>query len=114
MFTLQQPDHTATLDALDELVEAFIGLSSELEWCTSEDISRKELLPIFRMCSQGSLSPEQALDVVMSNVMVKKDETFTVMRSIVSRLSRQLSEYSLVHRGSSSGPEEGSEASHSE
>lgn len=100
-----QQDHTTTLDALDELVEAFIGLSSELEWCTSEDISRKELLPIFRMCASGNLTPEQSLDVVMSNVMVKKDETFTVMRTIVTRLSRQLSEYTLIQK--EHGPDAG-------
>lgn len=88
----------ATLDALDELVEVFVGLSNELEWSTSEDISRKELLPIFQMCSSGTLNPDQALDVVMSNILVKRDETFAVMLKMVQRLNRQLSEYNLVRK----------------
>ncbi len=90
--------HSTTLDALEELVEVFVGLSNELEWATSEDISRKELLPIFAMCSSHTLSPEQALDVVMSNITVKKDETFAVMLQIVQRLNRQLSSYDLVKK----------------
>jgi polyhydroxyalkanoate synthesis regulator phasin len=91
-------DPQVTLDALDELVEVFVGLSRELEWSTSEDISRKELLPIFVMCSRGTLNPEQALDVVMSNILVKRDETFAVLLKIVQRLNRQLSEYNLVRK----------------
>lgn len=91
-------NHSTPLDALEELVEAFMGLSSELEWCTSEDISRKELLPIMRMCASGTLSPDQSLDVVLANVMVKKDETFAVMKQIVTRLNSQLSSYDLVSR----------------
>lgn len=90
--------HTTTLDALEELVEVFIGLSSELEWATSEEISRKELTPIFTMCASGTLKPEQALDVVLSNMTVKRDETFSVMMKIVQRLNRQLSEYNLVRK----------------
>lgn len=93
------PQNTqATLDALEELVEVFVGLSGELEWATSEDISRKELMPIFQMCSRGTLNPDQALDVVMSNILVKRDETFAVLLKIVQRLNRQLSEYSLVRK----------------
>lgn len=87
-----------TLDALDELVEVFVGLSHELDWSTSEDISRKELLPIFQMCCNKTLSPEQALDVVVSNIMVKRDETFAVLLKIVQRLNRQLGEYTLVRK----------------
>ncbi len=90
--------HTTTLDALEELVEVFVGLSNELEWATSEEISRKELTPIFAMCASGTLKPEQALDVVISNMTVKRDETFRVMLGIVQRLNRQLSEYDLVKK----------------
>lgn len=87
-----------TLDALDELVEVFVGLSNELEWSTSEDISRKELLPIFQMCYNHTLNPDQSLDVVMSNILVKRDETFAVLLKMVQRLNKQLSEYSLVRK----------------
>lgn len=93
-----QHDATATLDALDELVEVFAGLSTELEWSTSEDIYRKELLPIFNLCASHTLNPEQTLDVVMSNILVKRGETFAVMLKIVKRLNRQLSEYDLVKK----------------
>lgn len=89
---------TTTLDALEELVEVFMGLSGQLDWATSEDISRKELMPIFSMCANKKLSPEQALDVVISNMTVKRDETFTVMLQIVQRLNKQLSEYNLVRK----------------
>lgn len=88
----------ATLDALDELVEVFVGLSGELDWATNADISRKELLPIFQLCCNGTLNPEQGLEVVMSNILVKRDETFAVMLKIVQRLNRQLGEYDLVRR----------------
>ena len=87
-----------TLDALDELVEIFLGLSNELEWSTSEDISRKELLPIFRMVASHTLSPEQGLDVCVSNILVKRDETFAILLRTVQRLNKQLSEYELVNK----------------
>jgi hypothetical protein len=93
-----QQNTAHTLDALDELIEVFVGLSNELEWSTSEDISRKELLPIFQMCYNQTLSPDQALDVVMSNILVKRDETFGVLLKMVQRLNRQLSEYNLVRK----------------
>jgi hypothetical protein len=98
---------TPSLDALDELVEVFVGLSNELEWATSEDIYRKELLPILKMCASHTLSPEQTLDVVCSNMAVKRDETFAVMLKIVQRLNRQLAEYNLVKKAEapSSGDE---------
>ena len=91
------PEHP-TLDALDELVEVFMGLSHELDWSTSEDISRKELLPIFEMCANRTLSADQTLDVVISNITVKRDETFAVILKIVKRLNRQLADYTLVRR----------------
>lgn len=93
-----------TLDALDELVEVFVGLSNELDWATSEDIYRKELLPILKMCASHTLSPEQTLDVVCSNMMVKRDETFAVMLKITQRLNKQLAEYTLVRKGQAGNP----------
>ncbi len=90
--------NTTMLDALEELVEVFTGLSNELEWATSEDIYRKEMLPILTMVASHTLSPEQGLDVIMSNVTVKKDETFAVMLRIAQRLNRQLAEYNLVKK----------------
>lgn len=95
--------HTTTLDALEELVEVFMGLSNELDWVLSEDISRKELLPILGMVSRHTLSAEQGLDVVMSNVTVKRDETLAIMLEIVQRLNRQLAEYNLVKKDTVTG-----------
>lgn len=97
----------ATLDALDDLVEVFVGLSSELEWSTSEDISRKELLPIFMMCASHTLSPEQALDVVISNILVKRDETFAVLLKMVQRLNKELAQYNLISKNAVSETEGG-------
>lgn len=89
---------TPTLDALDELAEVFVGLSHELEWSTSEEISRKELLPILHMCRNKTLTPEQTLDVVVSLSTVKRNETFAVLLKIVQRLNTQLAEYTLVKK----------------
>ena len=97
-------DTNPTLDALDELVEVFVGLSSELEWATSEDIYRKELLPILKMCSGHTLSPEQTLDVVCSNMIAKRDEIFAVMLKITKRLNKQLAEYTLVRKAQEGNP----------
>ncbi len=99
--------HTMALDALEELVEVFSGLSNELEWATSDDVYRKELLPLFNMVASGTLSPSQGLDVVLSNVTVKRDETFAVMLRIVQRLNTQLAEYDMVRNVQKEVVEEG-------
>ncbi|MCA1839908.1 MAG: hypothetical protein ABR585_12840 [Gemmatimonadaceae bacterium] len=93
-----------TLDALDELVEVFVGLSNELEWATSEDIYRKEFLPLLKMCAAHSLSPEQTLDVICANMIAKRDETFRVMLGITQRLNKQLAEYNLVRKAQADSP----------
>ncbi len=98
------PHTNPTLDALDELVEVFVGLSNELEWATSEDISRKELLPIMEMCASGTLKPAQAVEVVCSNVKVKRDHLFEVMLGISKRLNKQLAGYDLVEKSQTGNP----------
>ncbi len=78
--------------ALTELAEATLGLNSELSWTLSEDITRRQVAPVFNRCASGELSPEQALDVCMDCVNAKLAYTMDVFDRLYTRLSEKLIE----------------------
>lgn len=84
--------------ALTELAEATVGLNSELQWTLSEEITKRQMEPVFTRCASGELSPEQALDVCMDCMSAKIHFIIEVFDKLYLRLSERLSErYGDVH-----------------
>lgn len=78
--------------ALTELAEATVGLNTELQWTLSEEITRRQLEPVFNRCGSGELTPDQALDVCMDCVTAKLHFTMEVFDQLYTRLSQRLSD----------------------
>src|SRR5690606_10098441 len=76
--------------ALTELAEATVGLNSELRWSLSDDITRRQMEPVFSRCASGELSPQQALDVCMDCLTVKITHINKVFDNLYSRLATKL------------------------
>jgi len=76
------------LDAtLTELQEYFMGLNSEATWALSVEVTKEELLPTFQRCACGDLSPEQALDIYLDNVLAKRDFTLSMLKGMIERVA---------------------------
>lgn len=73
--------------ALTELAEATMGLNSELSWTLSEDIARRQVSAVFTRCSEGDLSPDQALDVCMDCMNAKLAYTMEVFNKLFTTLA---------------------------
>lgn len=78
--------------ALTELAEASVGLNSELSWTLSEDISRRQVQPVFERCASGELTPEQALDVCMDCMRAKTEAMMKIFDGLFTRLCDRLSD----------------------
>lgn len=78
--------------ALTELAEATRGLNSDLSWTLDEDISRRQVGPVFNRCASGNLSAEQALDVCMDCMNAKLAYTMEVFDGLFTRLASRITE----------------------
>lgn len=78
--------------ALTELAEATVGLNSELRWTLSEEITRRQMQPIFNRCASGELDADQALDVCMDCVLARWGRMAKVFDALYTRLADRLTE----------------------
>lgn len=78
--------------ALTELAEATVGLNSELRWSMSDDITRRQMEPVFSRCASGDLTPEQALDVCVDCMTVKIVFINKIFDNLYNRLVVKLTE----------------------
>lgn len=84
--------------ALTELAEATVGLNSELRWSLSDDITRRQMEPIFSRCASGDLTPQQAIDVCVDCMAVKINHINKVFDNLYCRLVDRLTlEYGDTH-----------------
>ncbi len=76
--------------ALYDFAEATVGHNSDLAWILSEDITRRQMAPVFKRCAQGDLSPSQALDVCMDCLAYKLRKSTEVFEKLYNTLADRL------------------------
>src|SRR3954471_1701196 len=72
--------------ALIDFAEATKGLNSEMRWTLSEDITRRQMAPVFDRCASGAITPDQALDVCMDCVNTKVRNTMQIFDRLFNTL----------------------------
>jgi hypothetical protein len=77
---------------LNEFFEFFTNLSAAADYSLSEDISRKELAPLFAACRAHVLSANDCQDAVFDYAIAKRDIVLTTLQVTVQKLNAELSE----------------------
>jgi hypothetical protein len=80
--------------ALFEFAEAARGKNTAMSWSLSFDVLRRQVDPIFKRCSSGELTAEEALDVAMDFVTARVTNMLEVFndlyRTLASRVDVQM------------------------
>lgn len=95
--------HGASLPALVELEEFFLGLNSESAWATDGEISRQELYPLFEKVYAGTYSAKTGVCVFCDIITAKKEFYLDLIHGMALRLTEQILDARAARE--SSGPE---------
>lgn len=102
-------EEQAQLTALQEFDAYFNGLNPDASYYTDPEIMRRELAPLFRMCSTGSLSPAETSDAVLDSIKARCDMYLEGTARLTKTLTEQLRDtgiWQVVKDRESSGRED--------
>jgi hypothetical protein len=75
---------------LTPLEEFFMGLNSEADWATDQNITRKELYPLFVRVAVGKMDPAEGLQTFCDAISAKKDYYLELIRVLVVHLAEEI------------------------
>lgn len=78
------------LPALTELQEFFLGLNTDSEWATDENITRQELYPLFVRVSLGKIRHGAACSVFCDTIASKRDMYLDLIHGLIVKLTQQI------------------------
>lgn len=84
------PEQQARCPALNEFFEFFTGVHKDALYSLNEDITRRELEPLFTACCAGRLTSKDCQDAVFDYVIAKRDVTLITLQESVKRLKVQI------------------------
>lgn len=76
--------------ALYDFAEAAMGKNTAMSWSLSEAVLRRQVTPVFKRCSRGDLSAEQALDIALDFVGASVTNIFEIFSNLFKVLESRI------------------------